>query len=91
MTTPAQPPLPAPDQGRVPAPLTVACSLVALEAVSLVIFGVVELRSIETGKLTMGITTSLFFVVYGVGLGRLRLAAAPVGSPGRGRRSCWPS
>jgi hypothetical protein len=68
VTTPAQPPLPAPDQGPVPAPLRVACSLVALEAVSLVIFGVVELRSIEASKLTMGITTSLFFVVYGVGL-----------------------
>jgi hypothetical protein len=53
----------------VPPPLVVACSLVALEAVSLVIFGVVELRSVETSKLTMGITTSLFFAVYGVGLG----------------------
>jgi hypothetical protein len=48
--------------------LKVACSLVALEAVSLVIFGVVELRSLETSKLTMGITTTLFFAVYGVGL-----------------------
>ncbi|CAN5481632.1 hypothetical protein BH10ACT10_BH10ACT10_08370 [soil metagenome] len=68
MTTPAQPPLPAPDQGPVPASLQVACSLVAVEAVSLVIFGLVELRSIESSKLTMGITTSLFFAVYGVGL-----------------------
>ena len=66
--TPAQPPLPSPDQRRVPPPLVVACSLVALEAVSLVIFGVVELRSLETSKLTMGLTTSLFFAVYGVGL-----------------------
>ena len=69
MKTPEQPPLPAPDRGRVPPPLVVACSLVALEAVSLVVFGVVELRSVETSKLTMGITTSLFFAVYGVGLG----------------------
>jgi hypothetical protein len=53
----------------VPPPLTVAASLVALEAVSLVIFGVVELRSLETSKLAMGITTALFFAVYGVGLG----------------------
>ena len=51
-----------------PAPLEVACSLVALEAVSLVLFGVVELRSLESSKLTMGITTALFFAVYGVGL-----------------------
>ena len=33
------------------------------------IFGVVELRSLETSKLAMGITTALFFAVYGVGLG----------------------
>ena len=58
MTTPSAPP-----------PLVVACSLVALEAVALVLFGVVELRSLETSKLTMGITTSLFFAVYGAGLG----------------------
>ena len=69
MTTPAQPPLPGPEQGRVPPPLVVAASLVAVEAVSLVIFGVVELRSLESSKLAMGITTALFFAVYGVGLG----------------------
>jgi hypothetical protein len=69
VTSPAQPPLPSPDQGRVPAPLVVAASLVAVEAVMLVVFGVVELRSIQTSKLTMGLTTSLFFAVYGVGLG----------------------
>ena len=69
MTTPAQPPLPGPEQSRVPPPLVVAASLVAVEAVSLVIFGVVELRSLESSKLAMGITTALFFAVYGVGLG----------------------
>jgi hypothetical protein len=68
VTTPAQPPLPSPDRRRVPPPLLVACSLVGLEAVSLVVFGLVELRSLEAGKLTMGLTTSLFFAVYGVGL-----------------------
>jgi hypothetical protein len=53
----------------VPAPLRVACALVGLEAVALVVFGVVELGSVESSKLTMGVTTSLFFAVYGVGLG----------------------
>jgi hypothetical protein len=47
----------------------VAASLVGVEAVSLVVFGVVELRSIETSRLAMGITTALFFLGYGVGLG----------------------
>ena len=57
-----------PERRSVPLPLVVACSLVGLEAVSLVVFGLVELRSLETGKLTMGLSTSLFFAVYGAGL-----------------------
>jgi hypothetical protein len=61
--------LPGPDQGRAPAPLVVAASLVAVEAVCLVLFGLAELRSLTSTKLAMGITTSLFFAVYGVGLG----------------------
>ena len=69
MTQPAQSPVPSPDRAAAPAPLVVAASVVAVEAAMLVIFGVVELRSIETSKLTMGLTTSLFFGVYGVGLG----------------------
>lgn len=69
MTTPHQPPLPSPERGRSPAPLTVATSLVALEAVCLVLFGLAELRALSATKIAMGITTSLFFVAYGVGLG----------------------
>jgi hypothetical protein len=72
VTTPDQPPLPGPDDhrdGRVPAPLTVAVSVVALEALLLVLFGLAELRSLSATKATMGLTTSLFFAVYGVGLG----------------------
>jgi hypothetical protein len=72
VTSPDQPPLPGPDDhrdGRVPAPLLVAVSVVALEALLLVLFGLAELRSLSATKATMGITTSLFFAVYGVGLG----------------------
>ena len=69
MSTPDQPPFPAPGRPSVPPPLVVACFLVGVEAVASVVFGVVELRSLEASKLTMGITTSLFFWVYGVGLG----------------------
>jgi hypothetical protein len=69
VTRPAQPPEPSPDRAAVPPPLVVAASLVAVEAAMLVVFGVVELRSLETSKLTMGVTTSLFFGVYGAGLG----------------------
>ncbi len=63
--------MPAPEQRRVPRPLAVAAALVVVEAVALVVFGIVELRSIEQSKLTMGVTTSVFFAVYGVGLGVL--------------------
>lgn len=69
VTTPDQPPLPSPHQRRVPAPLVVAASLVGVEAVCLVLFGLAELRSLTSTKLAMGVTTSLFFVVYGAGLG----------------------
>jgi hypothetical protein len=47
----------------------VGASLVALEALLLVLFGLAELRSLSASKATMGITTSMFFAVYGVGLG----------------------
>ena len=72
VTSPHQPPLPGPDEqrdGHAPAPLVAAASVVALEAVLLVLFGLAELRALSVTKATMGITTSLFFAVYGVGLG----------------------
>ena len=69
MSTPDQPPLPGPHDPSAPAPLAVAASLVGLEALLLGLFGLAELRSLSTSKATMGITTSLFFVVYGAGLG----------------------
>jgi hypothetical protein len=69
VTTPVQPPLPGPHDPRTPAPLVVAASLVGLEAVLLVLFGLAELRSVSSSRATLGITTTLFFAVYGVGLG----------------------
>jgi hypothetical protein len=54
---------------RAPAALVAAASLAGLEALLLVLFGLAELRSLTASKATMGITTSLFFAAYGVGLG----------------------
>lgn len=51
-----------------PAPLTVAASLLAVEGVVLVLLAVLELASLSSGRLTMGLTTALFFVVLGAGL-----------------------
>ena len=71
MTSPEQPRVPgphAPGPGRVPAPLLVAAALVVVEALLLVVYGVVLLTDIHAARLAMGATTSVFFVLYGVGL-----------------------
>jgi hypothetical protein len=52
-----------------PAPLTVAASLVAVEAAVFVILGVAEVAAFETAKAVMGASTALFFLAYGAGLG----------------------
>ena len=51
-----------------PAPLTVAASLVAVEGLVVVLLAVVELASLSSDRLTMGVTTTVFFVAYGIGL-----------------------
>lgn len=56
-----------PPSGR-PAPLTVAVSLVALEALIFVVLAVAEVAAFEADKAAMGATTTIFFLGYGVGL-----------------------
>ena len=56
-----------PNAGR-PAPLTVAVSLVAVEALVLLALAVAEVVAFETSKAAMGATTTLFFLLYGGGL-----------------------
>ncbi|MGI8645550.1 MAG: hypothetical protein ACR2JD_04425 [Nocardioides sp.] len=51
-----------------PAPLVVAASLVAVEGLLLVLYGLLEAASISSGRVTMGVTTAGFFLVYGGGL-----------------------
>lgn len=51
-----------------PPPLTVAASLVAVEAVLFVILSVAELLDLESSKAVMGATTAVFFLAYGAGL-----------------------
>ena len=69
MTGPEQPPLPGPEHARVPPPLLVAAGLVGVEALLLVGYGVVLLPAISSSRVAMGVTTPLFFLVYGAGLG----------------------
>ncbi|GAW50569.1 MULTISPECIES: hypothetical protein [unclassified Nocardioides] len=51
-----------------PPPLVVAASIVAVEGLLLLAYAVLELASIGTGRVTMGLTTSVFFAIYGAGL-----------------------
>jgi hypothetical protein len=48
-----------------PAPLVTAASLAALEGVVIIALAVLEIASLTGGRLTMGLTTTLFFALYG--------------------------
>ncbi len=70
MTEPTQPAQPSPSRrGGAPAPLAAAASLTAVEGVLLVLYGVLELTVVSSDKAAMGVSTALFFLLYGVGLG----------------------
>lgn len=51
-----------------PAPLAAAAGLVFIEGVLTVIFGLTELVTTNLSRITMGATTALFFLAYGVAL-----------------------
>jgi len=51
-----------------PAPLVVAASLVAVEGGLLLMYALLEMGSLSSDRLTMGVTTAVFFAVYGAGL-----------------------
>jgi hypothetical protein len=55
--------------GRAPLPLLAAAVLVGLQAVGLVVYGLLQLSSLGSGRATMVLTTAVFFVVYGGALG----------------------
>lgn len=48
-----------------PPPLVVAASLAAVEGGLLVLYGVLELASLSADRVTMGVTTAVFFLGYG--------------------------
>ena len=62
-----------------PAPLVVAASLVAVEALVLLGYAVLELVNISSGRAAVALTTSLFFAAYGA----LLIAAALAVTRGR--------
>jgi hypothetical protein len=52
----------------VPPPLAVAAALVAVEAFLLLVLAVLELANLRSIRLTMGVTTTVFFLVAAAGL-----------------------
>jgi hypothetical protein len=65
---PVDPVDPGADTRGRPAPLTVAVSLAGIEALVLVLLGILELFALTGDRVTMGLSTTAFFWVYGVGL-----------------------
>jgi len=55
-------------ENAAPSPLVVACSLTALEGALLLMYAGAEVFNLDSERVTMGLTTSAFFAVYGVGL-----------------------
>jgi hypothetical protein len=56
-------------RGRtVPAPLVVAAGLAALEGLAVLAYGVLLAADIHADRVTMGVTSSLFFVLLGAAL-----------------------
>ncbi|MGZ5403113.1 MAG: hypothetical protein ACXWDL_00555 [Nocardioides sp.] len=68
MTPAPEPPMREEHLPRNPPPLIVAAALVAVEGAMIVVLALIETGNLNTGRLTMGITTAVFFAVYGAGL-----------------------
>jgi hypothetical protein len=49
-----------------PAPLTVAASLVVIQGALLLVFAVLELAHVSSDRVSLGVSTAVFFAVYGV-------------------------
>jgi len=57
--------VPAATRFDAPAPLVAAASLAAVEGLVIGVYGLLELFSVTPGRVTMGVTTAVFFVAYG--------------------------
>jgi hypothetical protein len=56
------------DPDRPPLLLRIAAVLAGLEGITFVLYGLAVLAAISGARATMGVTTAVFFLVYGAGL-----------------------
>jgi hypothetical protein len=79
MTSEVPPTQPAPTAGPRPAPLVVAASLAGVEGAALLLLAALEAASIDSERLSLGLSTAVFFLIVGVAVlacawGLLRMA-----------------
>lgn len=72
------------DSSGVPAPLKVAAGLLLVQGLLTVGYGVTELVVLDSSRLVMGLTTALFFLIYGAGLGACAWGLSRANSWARG-------
>ncbi|MGH3414287.1 MAG: hypothetical protein ACRDPH_14530 [Marmoricola sp.] len=58
----------SPSPGGVPVPLIAAAGLTVVEGLLTIGFGISEAVSLSSHRLVMGLTTAVFFLLYGAGL-----------------------
>jgi hypothetical protein len=61
-------PEPTTEPARTPAPLRIAAVLVAVEGTAIAVLGAAEALHTTSARVVMGVTTSLFFVGFGLAL-----------------------
>ena len=65
MTSQVPPTEPAPTAGGRPAPLVVAASLAGVEGAALLLLAALEAASTESERLSLGLSTAVFFLLVG--------------------------
>jgi hypothetical protein len=61
--------VPTDPPAAVPRPLKLAAAVVAAEGLVLIVLGIAEAFTIGSSRLVLGLTTTVFFIAWGLGLG----------------------